>query len=109
MQRDIFRRGVRFIHKFGDLKDVADPLNSVGSFDPPWPKRIDDLSKMAAGKPLEVGADGQHMYREAPSPICKPAGGYASINGPMPDIAQEVGMPIPVGTKRRLGPLKTDK
>lgn len=108
MKRDIFRRGVRMQHKFGDLEQHDDMLN-IGTFDMPMPRRVDDLSKRAAGRPCEVQTDGQHFYRPEPSPVCKPSGGYATLNGPTPDLPQMVGMPVPVGTKRRLGPVKTDK
>lgn len=112
MKDDFFRRGVRMQHKFGELESHDSPLG-IGTFDVPWPKRVDNLEGSSAGhrelRPLEVQQHGEHQYRPSSSPICKPNGGYADINGPKPDYAQIYGMPIPVGTKRRLGPLKTDK
>jgi hypothetical protein len=106
MKREVFRRGVRMTHEFGGLEGRNDPLGSQ-SFPFEGPQRVDELSTQ--GRPKEVQQYGEHQYRPASSPICKPSGGYASTNGPAPDVAQIFGMPIPVGTKRRLGPLKTDK
>jgi hypothetical protein len=108
VKKDWFRRGVRMQHPFGDLEGRSDPWGTR-TFEESWPKRVDDLSKQAAGKPLEIQQYGEHQYREAPSPVCKPAGGYASLNGPAPDLPQIIGTPIPVGTKRRIGPNRTDK
>lgn len=108
MKREIFRRGVRMTHQFGGLEGRNDPLGQ-GTFDPGFPERVSDLSHQGASKPLEVQRNGENFYRESPSPVCKPGGGYASLNGPTPDRPQEFAMPFPVGTKRRLGPPKTDK
>lgn len=108
MKREIFRRGVRMQHQFGDLEGRNDPLGQ-GTFDPRFPERVSDLSKAGASRPLEVQREGERFYRDSPSPVCKPGGGYASLNGPAPDLPQVLAMPMPVGSKRRLGPLKTDK
>lgn len=112
MKRDIFRRGVRMQHQFGETEKINDPLGNE-TFEVQWPRRIDTLSRGSAGNavmaPLEVQRQGEYNYRQQSSPISKPNGGFADINGPKPDYAQIYGMPIPVGTKRRLGPLKTDK
>jgi hypothetical protein len=108
IKRDIFRRGVRMTHRFEEAVNAGDPFNP-GTFEMPWPKRPDALSEQAPGRPCEVQRDGEHMYREGSSPVCKPNGSAASLNGPTPDLPQIFGMPVPVGTKRRLGPLKTDK
>lgn len=110
--RDIFCRGVRMQHKFGGLEERNDPLTPQGPIDMPWPKQVRDLSsprESQALRSLDVQRDGQFGYRTEPSAVCKPGGGYATLDGPRPDDAQVFGMPIPVGTKRRMGPLKTDK
>src|SRR3974390_2877464 len=104
MQRDIFRRGVRMSHAFGSLEKVRDPLDSA-TFKDNFPERLDQLRSA----PLEVQSHGEYRYRMASSPIVKPAGGHASMQGRTPDVAQDIAMPMPVGTKRRLGPLRTDK
>jgi hypothetical protein len=104
VKREIFRRGVRMTHRFGELEGQNDPLGS-GTFDPKFPERMDTLSS----KPLESCSLGEHQFREATSPVCKPNGGCASINGPAPDYAEMLARPFPVGSKRRLGPPKTDK
>jgi hypothetical protein len=104
--KDIFARGNRMIFKFEGLLDRSDPLGTQ-TFDMPWPKRVDDLSK--PGRPCTSQDYGLHNYRPDPSPVCKPDGGYARSDGPAPDAAMELAMPLPVGTKRRLGPPKTDR
>lgn len=106
MKKEFFRRGVRMTIPFGGLEERNDPFGS-GTFTYEGPQRVDELSQ--PGRAVEVQQYGEHQYRSASSPICKPSGGYASTNGPAPDFAQILGMPIPVGTKRRLGPRKTDK
>ena len=106
MKREIFRRGVRMQHQFGATEKINDPLGSQ-TWDPPWPKSVRQLSQ--TGKSCEIQQYGEHAYRPQSSPVQKPDGRMANINGPAPDFAQVLGMPIPVGTKRRLGPLKTDK
>jgi hypothetical protein len=106
--KDIFSRPVRMISKYGSLERRQDPLG-VDTFEMPWPKRVDDLSKKCPGGTRTNQDYGVTNYRPDPSPICKPNGGFASTDGPAPDRAQELAMPLPVGTKRRLGPLKTDK
>jgi hypothetical protein len=108
IQRDIFARGVRMTQKYGELVDRADPLG-MESFEAPWPKRVADLSTRGAGHPLISQDLGQHNYRRDPSPVVKPNGQCAHTDGPRPDFAMNLGMPIPVGTKRRYGPPKTDK
>jgi hypothetical protein len=106
MKREIFSRGVRMTHTFEQLIDRQDPLGTQ-TFEAPWPRRVDDLS--AGSKPLESREHGLHNYRPDSSPVVTPGGRCARSDGPAPDLAMEFAMPIPVGTKRRLGPLKTDK
>jgi hypothetical protein len=108
MKREIFSRGVRMIHTFEGLIDRQDPL-ATQTFEAPWPKRVDALSEKAAGHPCTSQEYGLHNYRPDSSPVCKPGGGYAHSDGPLPDYAMDLAMPLPVGTKRRLGPPKTDK
>jgi hypothetical protein len=106
IQRDIFARGVRMQHKFGELIGRSDPLG-MESFEAHRPMRVDELSK--PGRPCTSQEYGQHNYRPDPSPVTKPNGQMARSDGPAPDLAMGLGMPIPVGTKRRLGPPRTDK
>jgi hypothetical protein len=107
MKNDFFRRGVRMQHKFGELEKHDSPLG-LGTWEIDAPIRVDSLGTDGS-KPKEVQQHGEHNYRPFSSPVCKPSGGYADTNGPAPDVAQMFGMPVPVGVKRRLGPLKTDK
>lgn len=108
MKREIFSRGVRMIHKFGELEQRDDPFGT-STFEMPTPIRVDELSQQNPRGFLEAKTHGEHNYRPDSSPVCKPDGGYASFNGPKPDPVEPFSRPIPVGTKRRLGPLKTDK
>lgn len=102
MTKDIFRRGVRMSHAFGDLTGVRDPLGNQ-TWEAPWPKRVDRLGQRGE-MPMEISQHGERTYRPHSSPVSKPAGGHASIQGPAPDIAQEYAMLIPVGTERKLQP-----
>jgi hypothetical protein len=106
MKRDIFRRGVRMQIPFGTLEERNDPFGS-GSFDFRPPERVDELS--GPSRPMQVQQYGERRYRPSPSPIVKPNGACADMNGPAPDIAADIAMILPVGTKHRLGPLKTAK
>lgn len=108
LSRDIFRRGVRMSHAFDGLTQVRDPLGNQ-TFDAPWPRRVDKLAEPGPVRSMEIQQHGEYTYRPHSSPVSKPNGGHASIQGPAPDYAQGLAMPVPVGTKRRLGPLKTDK
>lgn len=108
MKKEIFSRPTRMIHPFEQLVDRQDPL-ATQTFEAPWPKRVDDLSKPGAGRPCTSQDYGLHNYRPDSSPVVKPGGQCARSDGPTPDFAVELAMPVPVGTKRRLGPLKTDK
>lgn len=112
MKRDWFNRGVRMTHQFGETEKLNDPMG-IGTFDPPdFPLPGPGMKRLTdTGSPCEIKDYGVHSYRDDPSPIQKPNGTMAETNGPerTPDYPEEFGRPIPVGTKRRLGPLKTDK
>jgi hypothetical protein len=106
MKREIFSRPNRMVHQFDQLIDRNDPL-ATQTFDLHRPMRVDELhSKSQACESTEYGL---HNYRLDSSPVVTPGGRCARTDGPSPDIAMGVAMPWPVGTKRRLGPLKTDK
>jgi hypothetical protein len=109
VKREIFRRGVRMTHQFGTLEGRDDPFFGTPTFDPRFPERVDDLGKSGASPPLEIGTYGEHRAYPARSAVVKPNGEAASLSGPAADRPEFFGAPIPVGTKRRLGPLKTDK
>lgn len=106
MKSDWFRRGVRMQHQFNSLEERNDPLGQSTWF-PEWPKRPDRLS--GTGRPCEIQEYGEHMWTEPRSAVSRPDGTFASLNGRRPDLAEAMARPFPVGTKRRLGPLKTDK
>jgi hypothetical protein len=105
MKADWFCRGVRMQHDFSQLIKPNDPLHSVQETEMPWPM----FPKDRGSSPFEVKSHGQAGYRKEPSPVVTPSGRRVSLDGPYKDHAQEEAMPIPVGTKRRYGPLKTDK
>jgi hypothetical protein len=104
LKRDIFRRDFRGSIPFGPLENRDDPLGT-GNFEFNYPRRVDTLRS----GPQEIQTYGEHQYRPQSSPICKPNGGCASTDGPMPDYAQGAGILFPMGTKPRIGPLKTAK
>lgn len=107
MKRDIFRRGVRYQHQFGTLEQINDPWGTQ-TWNMSVPIRVDELSKPGKGS-CEVHEYGERFYAPERSAVVKPSGGHASLNGPSIDYAEVLGRPTPVGTKRRFGPLKTDK
>jgi hypothetical protein len=106
LKKEIFSRGVRFIHPFEQLLDRQDPLGTQ-TFEAPWPRRVSDLS--AQSSPCLSREYGLHNDRPDSSPVVTPSGRCARSDGPAPDMAMMLGRPVPVGTKRRLGPIKTDK
>jgi hypothetical protein len=106
LKREIFSRPNRMVHKFGELLEREDPLG-VETFDFHRPMRVSDHSDTA--RPATSQQYGLHNYRPDPSPVVKPNGECAHSDGPTLDVPMDFAMPIPVGTKRRLGPLRTDK
>jgi len=102
LTRDIFRRGTRMSHAFGSLTEVRDPLCNQ-TFEAPWPKRVDQLSARP-GRSMEIQGHGEYTYRPHSSPVSKPGGGHASIQGPAPDHVMGHAMLVPVGTERRVVP-----
>ena len=96
MMRDIFRRGVRMVHKFGETERVSDPYGSR-TFDPPTP-----IFPQQRSAPITSKQYGEHDPFDPPkSPIEKFRGGLASQAGPAPDIPGAIAAPIPSGTKKR--------
>jgi hypothetical protein len=98
MKRDIFCRGVRMQHEFGATEARNDPMSS-GTFKPEFP-----VFPKHRSAPITVQEYGEHRYFEPSSPIQKPGGGFASINGPATDRAAQCAIVIPVGTKGRKMP-----
>jgi hypothetical protein len=95
MNRDIFNRGPRMTHKFGETERRNDPLGAR-TFDLPRPTFPRQRSA-----PVTVHQHGEHRYFDARSPVQKPSGGLASLSGPAPDLPGMVAAPIPVSTRRR--------
>jgi len=107
MRADWFRRGPRMTIKFGETERRDDPIQAEKIWFPEWPKEVSRLSGM--GRSCEVQEYGDRFYRPEPSAVQKPTGAFASLNGPEPDVTEDLARPLPVGVKRRLGPPKTDK
>lgn len=102
MKRDWFNRGVRMVHQFGGIEERNGPYSKGETWEPPdFPFPIKRLT--GTGTPIEISKYGLRSYREDPSPVCKPSGGYAETQGPAnhPDQAEEAARPVPVGTKKR--------
>lgn len=108
MKKELFSRSTRYIHPFDELIERQDPL-ATQTFEMERPMRPDALSKIAPTGPCTSQDYGLHNDRPDSSPVVKPNGQCAHSDGPAPDYAMIDARPIPVGTKRRLGPLKTDK
>lgn len=103
MKRDWFNRGVRMVHQFGGIEERNGPFSKGETWDAPdFPLPIKRLGG-SLGEKREIQEYGLKPYRDDPSPICKPSGGYASTQGPAshPDRAEEAARPVPVGTKKR--------
>lgn len=106
MKRDIFSRPQRMTQRYGDLEQMSDPLISDSTFKPPIPKSLKDLHNPG----FNIKDDGQYRVFSPPrSPVCKPGGGYADLNGKRPDLAEALAHPYPVSTKKRKDHLETDK
>lgn len=100
MKRDIFRRGNRMVHKFGEIEGKDDPLfgSHSSKFEPQFPVGIGEHRS----PPITSKQYGEHdMFSPSRSQIQKPGGGLASFSGPKPDLAELVAAPVPVGTKKR--------
>ena len=108
MKKELFSRGVRMTHPFEQLVDRQDPL-ATQTFDVKWPRRVDDLSKRGVTPAYTSQTYGLHNDRPDASPVVKPNGQCAHSDGPAPDYAMIEARSVPVGTKRRFGPPKTDK
>jgi hypothetical protein len=105
MNRDIFRRPMRMTHKFGETERINDPLGvNTFEFKGPMP------SSARRSAPVTVQQQGQHdVFNPPRSPVQTPGGRITSVNGPAPDMAEAIGAPMPVSTKKRVNHLKTDK
>lgn len=98
MLRDIFRRGNRMQFKFGEAEKIDDPLGR-NTFEPKFPMFGSPAHK---GESVTVDKFGTHdMFSPSRSPIQKPGGRLASLNGPAPDYAELCGAPVPASTSKR--------
>ena len=104
IKSDNFRRAVRFTHKFEGLTQD----NPWGT--PTWQMEAPIRPNERRSAQAHVQTHGEYSYPERKSPVCKPGGGYASINGPHPDIADDIASPVPQSTSKRLnGGVAKDK
>lgn len=107
MKRDMFKRPTRMVHHFGATEKINDPLGA-NTFDYKPPMAGSNMPGSSPG--FSVQSKGVHdMFSPVRSPVQKPNGKFASINGPEPDYTEQIAAPIPVSTKKRVGHLKTDK
>lgn len=97
MKRDIFRRGTRMTHRFGECEN-DEPFMPLATFDPKFPTGV---TARRGSPPLNIQTHGEHRYTPIMSPVVKPGGGVASLNGPAPDEVDRVEMAIPANTKKR--------
>lgn len=105
MKKDIFRRGTRMVHKFGEIEGRSDPVyGDQGVFDPRFPIVHNNMSGARNNSPpITLQGHGEFRYFSQPgSAIAKPTGRLASLNGPQPDYADAIASPVPVGTSQRL-------
>jgi hypothetical protein len=94
LKRGWFSRGVRMTHRFGE--STNDDVLGGGTFDPQIPVFPDNCSPSLLRKKL-----GEYSYDEPLSPVVKPSGVRASMNGPKPDHASEVAAVTPASTRKR--------
>lgn len=99
LKREIFSRSNRMVHKFGETQRIDDPMQRH-TFNLPMPNPVG----VASTKPCNVQEYGEHNWRQESSPVQKPSGGMATINGPSLDEPGMFAMAIPVSTKRRKQP-----
>lgn len=95
-KKELFRRGVRMTQRFGENVTADDPLGT-STFDIPRP--LPGSSNRTSA--IHVQQQGEHRWDKPASPITKPTGANASIDGPAPDNAEFFGAPIPMSTKKR--------
>lgn len=95
LKKDWFQRGVRMTHRFGE--STRDDFLGTGTFELPLP---DGVKREGTNQILKC-RQGQHDYYEPLSPVVKPNGVRANMNGPAPDPAGEWAVPVPAGTNKR--------
>lgn len=95
LKKDLFQRGPRMTHRFGQL--AKDDFIGTGTFELPLP---DGVKREGTNQLLKTRC-GQHDYYEPLSPVVKPNGVRASMNGPAPDPAGEWAVPVPASTQKR--------
>jgi hypothetical protein len=98
MDRDLFQRPNRMVHRFGP---EAERASIEGTFDMPHPMRPDQLSSRA----VSMKTDGPSYVREGLSPVTTPGGKNATFGSPR-EIAGDMmggGAGAQVTTVRRDG------
>ncbi len=104
MNRDIFKRGIRFTHKFGGIEQIDDPLGRR-TFDFKAEQertRVSELSKPAQQCTVQQYGEYAGPWGEPRSPVQLPSGRLASTNGPEPDEARMYAVPVPASTRKRV-------
>ena len=111
MRSDIFKRPTRMVHKFDAIERSNDPMgtSTFDFYEQHKRTRVSELGNHRV-RSCTVQQHGEYeMFSPSRSAVEKPGGGLASISGPKPDYAEQLGAPVPVSTKKRVNHLKTDK
>lgn len=97
MNRDIFMRPNRMVSKYGETEKQDDPLGArTFEFKPP----VFPQQNGAFG--VNIKEKGLHRYEHGRSPVQKPDGSLASLQGPETDYASQVATRVPASTRRRV-------
>lgn len=100
LKKEMFARGCRFQHRFGD-KD--DPYMDGQYFNAPYPSGVKTSSKNGAGA-FYGKKRGLQVWTEPLSPVDKFRGGKASLSGPREDVPDMIAERVPAGTAKRKSP-----
>lgn len=98
LKKEIFLRGVRMTHRFGDPDD-QNVMGASEYFDFKGPNPM--KSSNSASQKLNIQSQGLHVPTKAQSPVTKARGGRASLSGPTLDVADSMAETEPTSTKKR--------
>lgn len=99
LKKEMFLRGVRMVHRFGD----PDDQNVMGQseyfeFNGPQPPLS---SRNRASQAPDIQKNGLHVQTKPQSAVTKFRGGRASLSGPTLDVADSMAQTAPTSTKKR--------
>lgn len=98
LKREMFLRGVRMVHRFGDPDD-QNVMGQSEYFDFKGPK-LPKSDKMPSQR-LNIQSHGLHAWTRPQSGVTKARGGKASLSGPALDVADAMAETAPTSTKKR--------